>query len=273
MSVKINEAREKLESGVKAVIESGEFQDYLKFMGAFHRYSPNNVMMIMMQNPTATYVAGFRKWLELGRHVRKGEKGIAIIVPMMSKKKDANGEEITIPRFGVGYVFDVSQTDGDSLPEAPGVAFLEGDDENGAFDVMLKVAQRNTVNVRYEDAGDEDVHGWYEHRTGDVVVANHVKGIERVSVLIHELAHALTPNIKELDRGAREAVAEGTAYIVNRYFGIDSGDQSFPYIAGWVKDYESFMQTMGAIHNLSESIIKDVEHVTGTKAEGRSIAA
>src|SRR5690606_4963680 len=177
------------------------------------------------------------------------------------------------PRFGVGYVFDVSQTEGDPLPESPGVAFLDGDDERGAFDVMLQVAERNTVTVRYEDAEDENVHGWYEHRTGDVVVANHVKGIERVSVLIHELAHALTPNIKELDRGAREAVAEGTAYIVNQFFGIDSGKQSFPYIAGWVTDYARLMQTMGAIHQLSESIIKDVHFVSGTETEQRSQAA
>jgi N-terminal domain of anti-restriction factor ArdC len=127
------EALKTLEDGIDAILTGDSFADYLRTMARFHSYSASNIALIRWQAPEASRVAGYRKWLELGRQVKKGEKGIKILVPHKHKIADEDGEEerFIVSSFGVGSVFDVSQTEGPPLPQPPQVVFVAGASDPG----------------------------------------------------------------------------------------------------------------------------------------------
>jgi antirestriction protein ArdC len=234
-----DETMRRLEDGVRALTESGEWQRWLDVQRRFHSYSFNNVLLIALQRPDATRVAGFRRWLEMGRHVRKGEKGIAIIAPIVHRTKvvEDDGTERTVShspeRFRIAHVFDVAQTDGDELPESP-ARRLSGDDATGAYTRLVEVAHSigYTVEEDYLSGGTNGLCDFVAHCIR-VEVTN--DPVQQVKTLAHELAHAMLhdPAGFSGERGLAELEAESVAYVVCDGVGVDSGSYSFGYVAGW----------------------------------------
>jgi len=286
---KIKALTDKLESGVKAVFESEQYKAYLKAVSKFHNYSFGNVMLILMQCPHASAVAGFNKWKkDFGRSVKKGEKGIAIIAPTPYKKlvererldpntkkpvigADGNTEKesvfIQLQSYKVAYVFDVSQTEGRELPSY-GVDELTGEVKN--YDSMLKaVSSVSPVPIAFRTK--EDSKGCYNHKEQKIYINEGMTPIDTISVLIHEIAHAKLHALPVKDgevvgkhqknRRTREVEAESVAYVVSQHFGIETGESSFAYITGWSKDKEldELKSSLDCICKTSGQMIESIE--------------
>jgi antirestriction protein ArdC len=233
---KTQAAIDQLEKGVAELIESDSWTDYLATQAKFHRYSPNNALLIMLQRPDATMVAGYRAWIkDHKRHVRKGEKGIRILAPCsVWKDPDDHDAGRKLIGFRVVSVFDIGQTDGEPLPEI--TEQLQGDApaELHAQLVELITGQGFT----YTDAPTGDAsNGWTNFGDRRVNVDTGLSPAMRTKTTAHELAHVLLHDPADPDRPAsRELVeveAESVAYVVCHALGIDSGGYSLGYVAGW----------------------------------------
>lgn len=262
----LKEITDKLEQGIKDVFESGKYAEYLQAMSKFHRYSLNNCILIAMQCPAATMVAGYRKWQdEFGRQVKKGERAIRILAPMtrkvkrMVKDEDGNEQEqeVKYTTYRAVPVFDLSQTEGDALPSI--CHRLEGDE--GA-ELIEKVKAVSPVPVRFE-AVDGSANGFYSHE-GFIVVRDNLSPMQTLKTLIHEVAHA-TLHCKEgeqaeADRHTKEVQAESVAYTVCNYFGIDTSDYSFGYVAGWSngKELEELKASLEIIRQTAGQLIDSI---------------
>jgi antirestriction protein ArdC len=220
-----------LTEGISNLTTSDEWQRYLDFQGRFHRYSFGNVLLIAAQCHEATRVAGFNAWLKLNRFVRKGEKAIWILAPMVYKNADAeDGEDSRVIRgFKFVPVFDVAQTDGEELPSI--CNRLDGDDPDGLYAQLLTVAQ--SIGFTVED------HEFAGSTNGDCSHIEHLIRVEttnspaqRVKTIAHEIAHALLHE-KFDDRALAELEAESTAYVVCQALGLDTSGYSFGYVATW----------------------------------------
>jgi N-terminal domain of anti-restriction factor ArdC/IrrE N-terminal-like domain len=231
---------EQLADGVDQLTTSEEWERYLDFQTRFHRYSFNNTMLIMLQKPEATRVASFKAWKGMDRTVKKGEKALYVLAPMMGKRKPKDGEDPdavkdlkTIYGFKGVPVFDVSQTEGEPLPEP--VTKLDGDDAEGHFAQLAEVAQSLGFWVVDHEFTD-GVNGDCNH--ADKVIRVHAANspAQRVKTLTHELAHAMlhedTAWYRE-NRGQAELEAESTAYVVCQTLGIETSGYSFGYVASW----------------------------------------
>jgi len=223
---------DKLADGIGKLTSSDGWQNYLDFQSRFHCYSYGNVLLIAAQRHEATRVAGFNAWRKLDRPVRKGEKAIWILAPVVYKNADIedDGDQHRIVRgFRRVPVFDVAQTDGEELPSAG--TRLDGDDPLGVYAKLVTFAE--SIGFAVEDyrfpgaTNGECSHG--EHRIR-VAVCN--SPAQRVKTLAHELAHAQLHQRFE-HRALAELEAESTAYVVCRALGIDSSDYSFGYVAAW----------------------------------------
>jgi antirestriction protein ArdC len=211
----------------------------LKVASKFHRYSFNNHLMIFLQRPDATHVAGFRRWHELGRFVRKGEKGIAIFAPCKYRTKieDDNGDEHTLQQirgFRVVHVFDISQTEGEPLTDLDAVkpVLLDGDAPEGLWDALVAQANAAGFEVVREQRGS--ANGYCDFLAKRIAVRPDVSALQSVKTLVHELGHALLhadarPTSKEI----AEVEVESVAFIVLDALGLASDDYSFPYVARW----------------------------------------
>ena len=248
-------AFEQLEQGLAELLESGDWQRYLKTQSQFHNYSFNNVMLILSQFPEASRVAGYQRWQELGRQVKKGSKSIKILAPLKRKieKENDNGEleaKTGIFGFRTVSVFDVSQTEGEDLPEI--VSSLTGDDQ-GLIDLLTAFTMNNNVPVLFQ--GALGANGWcrYDGQTGEprqIVVDPLLPKQHQAKTLAHEIGHSLLHSRSQyndhIPRSQAELEAESVAFIVLHHFGIDSSDYSFPYVAGW-------QQGEDALENLRQS--------------------
>lgn len=258
-SEEIKQITERLEAGIKNVFESEKYRDYLNTMSKFHNYSFRNSMLIYMQKPDATLVAGFNSWRDnFGRSVNKGETGIRILaytpykitkdVEKLDKETglpilDKNGVpvmeqvESTIPYFKPVSVFDVSQTNGKELPQIATDLNGEIDNYDKFMDVLREVSP---VPIKFEEITTGS-HGFYSRETNDITVKEGMSQAQTVKTTIHEIAHAMLhngDNDDQKDKNTREVEAESIAYTVCQHFGIDSSDYSFGYVAGWSKDKE-----------------------------------
>jgi antirestriction protein ArdC len=193
-----HELIEKLERGFQQVQDSDEYRSYLRTVSRFHKYSISNTMLIWLQRQHATHVAGFHTWLSLGRHVRKGEKGIRIFAPMPYRKTVstvdqetgiADDEEVTGLRFRAVSVFDISQTEGDDLPEPP-VTFLSGDDTS-LWQNLRAVAHIEGLTIDREPGrgGTAGTNGWYDRAARAIWVAPDLSPVMSAKTLCHEIAH------------------------------------------------------------------------------------
>jgi antirestriction protein ArdC len=228
-----------LSAGVRDLTTSEKWTAYLDTQSKFHAYSFNNALLIALQNPTATRVAGYNKWKELDHQVKKGEHGIVILAPIVRTKKDEDGDKEKDKKYIAGFttvsVFDVSQTDGPPLPEA--VTKLEGVDAEGQFKSLSDVAETFGFSVeKVDDATLGGANGDCDPRTKRIRVKASNGGKQQVKTLAHELGHALLhEEDSDLPRGHKEVEAESVAYVVSQSLGIDSSDYSFGYLAHWLK--------------------------------------
>lgn len=222
---------DRLTNGIANLASSASWQDYLRAMSRFHDYSFNNTMLIAQQCLGATKVAGFRTWLKLGRHVTKDEKAIWIVAPVIYRDstEENDSESRSLHGFRWVPVFDISQTEGDELPEA--CAKLDGQEPIGCYQALINVAVSH--GFRVEDLSlPTGVNGLCSHknRTIQIEIAN--SSAQRAKTLAHELTHALLHE-NEIDRQLAELEAESCAYVICQALGIDSGDYSFGYVTLW----------------------------------------
>ena len=254
---------EQLEKGVSEVFESDQYKQYLQVMSKFHSYSYNNILLIAMQCPGATMVAGYESWQRLfKRHVSKGEKAIKILAPCPYKKvilqdvtdpithqplKNSNGEiikekvQIIVPAFRPVSVFDVSQTEGEPLPEMATLQELIG--EVDGFNDMQEILENMAPCAVYHKEIEGTAKGYYSPADNQIVIKNGLSQQQEIKTLIHEIAHSLLHNSekmkdKKISRNDMEVQAESVAYTVCSALGIDTSDYSFSYIAGWSQGKE-----------------------------------
>jgi antirestriction protein ArdC len=253
----------KLKEGVTNLISSQKWKEYLRVQSRFHKYSAGNVMLIMAQRPDASRVAGYNHWKELGRYVKKGERGIAIFAPVTYKIKaeDDDAEFTRLVGFKVVYTFDISQTDGKELPDHPST-LLDTIGTESLMQTMLAVANKLDITVRIGDA--HGANGYYNHATNEIIVSDSVPLAQKTKTLIHELAHSCLHAtwVPDISRSQREVEAESAAYIVSQYYGLDSADYSFGYVATWSKaDPESVVRYGERIRKAATKIIDLAEHI------------
>jgi len=259
---KVKALFENLKSGVAELITSGKFHEYLKFQSQFHRYSFSNTMLIFLQIPEATRVAGIKTWNSMGRKVKKGQKGIKIYAPLARKveNEETGDEEWILKGFKVVTVFDIVQTEGEPLPElAPD---LEGDTQNGRqlYEQLMLAAP---VPIRFGETGS--AKGYYHPENREIVLNDKWSGDDLTSTLLHEVIHSIVekePPKDQADRQRAEIVAEGATYVVAQYFGLDTSLYSFGYVTGWAKgDVEKVIKLGNDIQKAAGELIRRVEDV------------
>lgn len=290
----LKEITDRIEAGIRDIFESGDmekYRNYLRTMSRFHNYSLNNQALIHLQRPDATLVAGYNRWRDkFSRHVLRGEKGITIIAPTPYKKKieqekldpdtrlpilDADGKivteekEIEIPMFRPVKVFDYAQTDGKPLPErvASPVANLTGSVEN--YEAFMEALRRSSpvpVEVKPLSA---DVDGYFSPKFQSITLREGMSEVQTVSAAVHEIAHAKLHNYglqqaaerRHKSRNTEEVEAESISFMVCAYFGIETGANSFGYVATWSKNAElpELRASLDTISKTANGIITDVE--------------
>lgn len=235
LNTSIRRTIEQLANETDAARQSQLFRDYLRTSAAFWDYSWHNQMLIWRQRPDASYVGGFNTWLKCGRYVRKGEKGIAILAPIFfkDKRQTSDGREAEAQRiwFKAVYVFDISQTDGTSLPELPTKSL--GERGQDMLKRLLRFAESRGITVRFVEKCSLNGAAGTSKGTEIEIRTTETDVTTQASTLAHEIAHSLlhftpdgkritTRDGKEIDKQQRELEAEATAYVVGSYFGIQS---------------------------------------------------
>ena len=277
------EITEQLEQGVQELFDSDRYQAFLDCMAKFHRYSTNNTILIHMQRPGATMVAGYQAWKrDHGRYVRKGEKGIRILAPapyrvkMEKDRLDPNTHEIVMdekgnpvrdtvtvekPSFRVVSVYDVTQTEGKALPSL-GVNELEGSVKDyGRF--LAAMEKLSPAPVAFREDGLGTAKGCFLPEENRIVLRSGMSEVQTLKTLIHEMAHAmLHAKGKEADRdlSTEELTAESIAYTVCRHYGIDTKDYSFGYIAGWSRERSTaqLRESLDTIRKTADAMITGI---------------
>lgn len=266
----IDEIKAKLEQGITDVMTSDNYRAWLDTISKFHKYSFYNQILITMQKPEATRVAGFNTWKSMERHINKGEKAIKIIAPIPHKYtklvKDVHGneteEELTWCSFKVVSVFDISQTSGKELPSMMPKQVTE-EVENFA-DVVEALKKATSATIVFEPMDGETANGFYHCTSHEIHVKNTMPEAMQIKTLAHEIAHSIMHhNDMETDRNIKEMQAESVAYIVSNYLGIDTSDYSFNYVAGWSgeKDTKTLKAEMSKITDTAKKIINLLEKV------------
>ncbi len=269
----IDQIMDKIDEGVKKVYQSENYQNYLKSMAKFHQYSLNNCLLIWMQKPDATMVQGYNAWkTKFNRTVKRGEKGIRIIIPIRRKQmypviidnELVIDKEPVITGYKSASVFDISQTAGDDLPFymhdiLPGMV----KDYDMFQEALLLVSP---VPVVFEDI-PSGAHGYYQPKEEQIVIQKDMSEVQTIKTMLHEIAHSLLHGPdkpqSQADASKREIQAESAAYAICSYYGIDTSEYSFPYIAGWQKEMneEELKASLLAIRNTCVYIINTIDRV------------
>lgn len=296
----MKEITERLEQGVKDIFTSEMYTTYLRTMAKFHNYSFNNTLLIAMQRPDATLVAGFNAWKnKFNRYVKKGEKGIQIIAPAPIKEveereridKDTglavlneNGEpemervEYVIPRFRVTTVFDVSQTDGEPIPSLE-VNELTASVKDYAL-LTAAIEQVSPVPMRFTEIAGE-AKGYYSDADKEICIQTGMGESQTIKTMIHEVAHAMLHNSdfmkqngEEKDRLTKETEAESIAFTVCSALGIDTSDYSFPYVASWAsgKEMKELKDSMDTIRLTAADFLEKLETAVAERSAERMTA-
>lgn len=248
-------------------------QRFLDCMSRFHNYSWNNCMLIAFQMPEASLVAGFRRWLELGRHVRKGEKGIGILAPLAYRKKEEtekldNESEHVVRGFKVVHVFDVSQTEGEDLPQLAGIHGEPGQSLAG----LEGLVRRSGITLKDEvlPLGTKGLS-----RKGEIAIAEGLPAAERFAVLAHELAHEWMHDEEHrlnMPKTVRETEAEAVAYVVCRAFGFDCSTRSSDYIQLYRGDATTLAESLERIQKTATRIIQSLDETPSVEEGQRYVA-
>ena len=296
---KLKEITDHLEQGITELFDSERYKEYLRVMSKFHNYSFNNTLLIAMQKPDASLVAGFTAWKnQFQRNVKKGEKGIKIIAPSPFKIKQetekidpqtqtpvigrdgkpvTEEKEITIPAYKVVSVFDVSQTEGKELPDIA-VDALTGDVEQYS-DFFAALEKTSPVPIGFEKI-EGGAHGYYHLEDKRIALDEGMSELQTIKTAIHEIAHAKLHDIDlnapkdeqqpRVDRRTREVEAESVAYTVCQHYGIDTSDYSFGYVAGWSSGRElaELKSSLETIRSTAAEIINTIDgHIAQIQKE------
>ncbi|ORJ28559.1 PBECR4 domain-containing protein [Streptococcus oralis] len=271
---------EHLKEGMKNYLDSEQFKSFLDTMSKFHNYSLNNIHLLKMQNPNVSHVASFNKWkTDFERTVKKGSKALKIWVPYQVKTKisanqnelsfssSENGmeeKEVTVTRFKLGNVFDVSQTEGKELPKAINELTGSVKDYEDLYRAAKAVSMDNQVSISFEEIKRERANGYYSPDENRIVISKGLKGQEQIlKTIFHEMAHS------DLHRGTnaqygddqyrkQELQAESVAYVVANHFGFDTSSYSFGYLAIWAKDkngFEDMVEQLQIVQKEAKSLI------------------
>ena len=287
---KLKEITDRLEQGITELFDSERYKEYLRVMSKFHNYSFNNTLLIAMQKPDASLVAGFSAWKNnFGRNVMKGQKGIKIIAPSPYKVKQemkkidphtqqpiigkdgkpvTEEKEITIPAYKVVSVFDVSQTEGKELPDIA-VDELTGDVERYR-DFFAALEKTSPVPIGFEQIPGSS-HGYYHLEDKRIAIQEGMSELQTLKTAIHEIAHAKLHDIDlnapeneqqpRVDRRTREVEAESVAYTVCQHYGLDTSDYSFGYVAGWSsgRELSELKSSLETIRSAAAEIINSID--------------
>ena len=271
---------EHLKEGMKNYLDSEQFRSFLDTMSKFHNYSLNNIHLLKMQNPNVSQVASFNKWkTDFDRTVKKGSKALKIWVPYQVKTKisanqnelsfspsenEMEDKEVTVTRFKLGNVFDVSQTEGKELPKAINELTGSVKDYEDLYRAAKAVSMDNQVPISFEDIKKESANGYYSPDENRIVISKGLKGQEHIlKTIFHEMAHS------DLHRGTnaqygddqyrkQELQAESVAYVVANHFGFDTSSYSFGYLAIWAKDkngFEDMVEQLQIVQKEAKSLI------------------
>jgi len=277
---KIDAVLRELKGGVDTIQQSANFRLFLATMAKFHDYSYGNLILIMMQNPDATKVAGYNTWKDLGRQVMKGEKGIAIMAPIMPPRAtcpecgaripkgsrycpkcghEVGVEEAAAPVFFKAVsVFDISQTEGEPLPEFD-VPVLTGEVNEGLFSGVMVLARSQGLAVGFESKPglDPAIKGFYSGTT--IWVRPEEARAQQLKTLLHELGHYYSEGVFRIPRRDAETIAESAAYVVGAHYGFDTGVRSFPYVALWAKDEKVLKANLASIRKVATTMLEGLE--------------
>ncbi|WP_301185785.1 antirestriction protein ArdA, partial [uncultured Allobaculum sp.] len=287
---KLKEITDRLEQGITELFDSERYKEYLKVMSKFHNYSFNNTLLIAMQKPDASLVAGFSAWKNnFERNVMKGQKGIKIIAPSPYKIKQemqkidphtqkpiigkdgkpvTEEKEVTIPAYKVVSVFDVSQTEGKELPDIA-VDELTGDVDRYK-DFFAALEKTSPVPIAFENI-EGGSHGYYHLEDKRIAINEGMSELQTLKTAIHEIAHAKLHDIDlnapkdeqqpRVDRRTREVEAESVAYTVCQHYGLDTSDYSFGYVAGWSsgRELSELKSSLETIRSAAAEIINSID--------------
>jgi antirestriction protein ArdC len=269
--MKSDEALKQTEQGIDELIQaleqgkSGTLLKFLEFQARFHEYSFRNCMLIAIQKPEATHVAGFNRWKDLRRFVKKGEKGIVILAPIVRRRKTAEEttEEVaadeqptrSVCGFRAVHVFDVSQTEGEALPEFSRISGEPGD----KLSKLSGIVKKRGIELCYEDQlGGADGRS----EGGKIILRTGMPAAEEFAVLAHELAHELlhrTERRKETTRKIRELEAESVAFVVSRAAGLEGTARSADYIQLYSGGKDLLLASLDHIQKVAAGIIEELE--------------
>ena len=282
-SSQVPELLKTLQQGVRDVFESDSYRKYLLAMAKFHIYSANNQLLIYLQRPGASFVASVRTWNKFNRHVKKGEKGIRILVPtpvrILQDEGSVDGreeEEQKILRFKIGHVFDLSQTEGEPLPSY-GVRELSGVYQD--YERFMEAAEKvSPVPIRFEPAAAVgEAKGFYDRENNVIVLREDLSEVQMVKTALHEISHAvlhswdaMKADGRKKDRMTMEVEAESSAFVCACALGIDPdvlAEYSFPYVAGWSsgKDLKELTASLGTVRDAAEYLIGAFGEAMGRK--------
>lgn len=276
---------QQLDEGARAIWSSDKFRDYLKMMCKFHRYSYRNVILIHMQCPHATNVAGYNSWIDnFHRHVKAGEKGIqilgytpynreinrAVLDANGKPLQDKDGKDITetsvikVPAYKPVYVYDVSQTEGEPLPEL--ITPLQGDNVPNYQELFAALAELAPYPITLENISGS-ANGYCDHGEKKIVVQEGMSQAMTLKTTVHEVAHAREhdpANFPDGERPPRETLeveAESIAFLVCEHLGIDTSDYSFGYVGGWSSDKElpELHEALGHIQKAANEIMDKLD--------------
>ena len=306
--IKVKEYHKRLVEGVKKVLESESFAEFMRFSARFHRYSFANTLLIWLQRPQATRVAGIKTWNSLGRYVKKGERGIVIFAPLIKKEKKPVATMLGNAETGVGtvagtedevekelaglneveeqevmeverlvgfravHVWDIEQTEGKPLPELKTETPVMDGDPKVLFDRIIKASP---VPVEFRELKGK-ANGYYMARDRKIILAVGLKTEQKVKTLLHELAHHLIHSglsdaeLAGIDRHTEEVIAEGAAFIASAHFGLDSSGYSFPYVAAWSQDVERVLRAGEIMRRVAVKLIRLVEGNLGVTPDAEA---
>jgi antirestriction protein ArdC len=271
---KVRKAVEMLDARVERILNGEEFKRYLAFAARFHRYSANNCLLILVQRPNATRVAGYKRWQELGRQVKRGEEGMRILAPIFRTVEDEESSEKAriLCSFKVVKVFDVSQTDSvpgaSPIPEKPRPETLPGSSSAARTLVRSLARLCKAEGLELRESGEEldalypGANGLYSPKKRLILLRETLADDQKAKSLTHELAHHLlhrNASATEAERPTLEAEAEGTAYAVLSYFGVDASSYSFAYVAHWAEQKEVVKAVLSNVQKTARAIIEVVE--------------
>ena len=249
-----------LSAGITELTTSQRWESYLATQAKFHNYSAGNVMLIAMQDPYATQVAGYKTWQSLGRQVRKGETSLRILAPLAVRDKETG--ETDIKGFRSVGVFDIAQTDGDDLPEV--VDKLTGAAPGEMFARLASIAVDLGFSVEVGEIEDPDTNGYCDFLARKILVRGANDPAQRVKTLAHEICHAILHDPENrpagMSRGLVELEAESGAYVICASLGLETDAYSFGYVATWAGDADKALKAIKAsqarIHQASEKVLK-----------------